>query len=67
LMGVGGVITHTQQDLNIYSVLHLKLRLNFTKQKKTFLLLFFKYFCKKYQMLAPWNGSHRKKGSGAGF
>jgi len=29
-----------------------------------FLPFFFNYFRKKYQMLAPWNGSHQKTGSG---
>jgi len=62
--GWGGAITHTQQDLMVYSVHHKKLNIIFYQQSKTFLQFFFTFFRKKYQLLAPWNGTHRKTSSG---
>jgi len=61
LMGVGwGNYAYTTILKYLKCTLFV-IKLNFTKQNKTFLPFFFYYFCKKYKMLAPWNGSHRKK------
>jgi len=46
-MGGGGAITHTQQDLMVYSVHHKKLNIIFYQQSKTFLQFFFTFFRKK--------------------
>jgi len=59
--GVGYLRIHNKRLKNLQCTLFV-IKLNFTKQNKTFQPFFFNYFCKKYQMLAPWNGSHRKTG-----